>query len=521
MNNVRVLDCTLRDGGYINDWKFGKRIMQNIVKCLDQAKVDLIEVGFLKNCESDPEYSVFNTIEEIKETLPSKLVHAEYAAMILHSNYDINKLGKCDGTIPYIRVTFHDYDMEEGIRFCEGVKERGYKLFVNPINLIGYSDDQLLGLIRRINMVQPYGFSIVDTFGSMSKRDLVRIYAICEHNLRKDIVLGLHLHENLSLAFSLAQYFLESKVPERQCIIDGSLNGMGRVPGNLCIELLLNYLNQYYRKSYSLSSILDAIENYILPIKKTSPWGYSTEYFLSAKNNMHRNYAEFFQAKGRLTARAINELLEKVPEDKKSKFDAELAQQLFVEYQDIEINDTETKKYLTNCFKGREILALAPGNSLDSHQGVIEKFIEENNPVIICAGFVYEKSERPICFFSNEKRYQEYKDEDSLKIITSNIKESNGEKMIINYRSVAFSGEKLFDNCGIMLLKMLKMLGVEKVSLAGFDGFLENGNNYARGYHGEFVIGTKDDNDKIAGEIKEIEKTVRINFLTPTNYNLI
>ncbi len=520
MNDIRVLDCTLRDGGYINDWKFGKRIIQNIIESLDEAKVDLIEVGFLRDCESDSEYSIYNTIEELKGMLPAKLNHAEYVAMILHSNYDINKLEKCDGTVPYIRVTFHDYDIEEGISFCRAVKEKGYKLFVNPINLMGYSDDKLLELINKINLLHPYGFSIVDTFGSMSKRDLVRVYAICEHNLRKDIVLGLHLHENMSLAFSLAQCFLEFKESGRQCVIDGSLNGMGRVPGNLCIELIVDYLNQYFNKSYSLDSILDAIENYIMPIKKRTSWGYSTEYFLSAKNNMHRNYAEFFLAKGRLTTRAINELLEKIPEDKKSKFDAELAQKLFIAYQDIAVNDTEAKSYLRKYFEGREVLALAPGNSLDSNQDMIIRFMKEKNPVVICAGFVYEKSEKQICFFSNEKRYQEYKNENSLKIITSNIKRNRGEKNVINYRSLAFSGDELFDNCGIMLLKMLKMLGIEEINLAGFDGFSENGKNYAQGYHGEFVIGTKDDNYKIAREIEEIGKSVKLNFLTPTNYIL-
>lgn len=520
MNDVRVLDCTLRDGGYVNNWKFGKRIIQNIIKCLDEAEVDLIEVGFLKDCESDSEYSLYNTIEEIKEMLPFKPDHAEYVAMILHSNYDINKLEQCDGTISYIRVTFHDYDMEEGIKFCKEVKEKGYKLFINPINLMGYSDERLLDLIKKINLIHPYGFSIVDTFGSMSKRDLVRIYAICEHNLEKDIVLGLHLHENMSLAFSLAQCFLEFKESGRQCVIDGSLNGMGRVPGNLCIELILDYLNQYFNRSYSLDSILDAIENYIMPIKKNTPWGYSTEYFLSAKNNMHRNYAEFFQAKGRLTTRAINELLEKVPENKKGKFDADLAQKLFIEYQDIAVNDTNARDYLREYLEKSEVLALAPGNSLDSHRDIIRRFIQEKNPVVICAGFVYEKCGKQLCFFSNEKRYQEYKDENSMKIITSNIKENRGEEIVISYRSIAFSGGELFDNCGIMLLRMLRMLGIKEINLAGFDGFSESGKDYAQGYHGEFVIGTKEDNCRIAKELKEIGRSLKMNFLTPTNYKL-
>lgn len=188
--------------------------------------------------------------------------------MALHNMYDISKLEDNDGTIDYIRVTFHDYDINEGLAFCEKVKEKGYKLFINPINLMGYDDLSFLELLKRINALKPYAFSIVDTFGSMTKNDLVRFYSLCENNLDKDIVLGLHLHENMAMSYSLAQTFLEIKKYERRCVIDASLNGMGRVPGNLCIELIVDYLNRNYGYQYDMDSILDAIQEYVLPIKK-------------------------------------------------------------------------------------------------------------------------------------------------------------------------------------------------------------------------------------------------------------
>ena len=168
-----------------------------------------------------------------KKVLPKKTRNTKFAAMALHNMYDISKLEDNDGTIDYIRVTFHDYDINEGLAFCEKVKEKGYKLFINPINLMGYDDLSFLELLKRINALKPYAFSIVDTFGSMTKNDLVRFYSLCENNLDKDIVLGLHLHENMAMSYSLAQTFLEIKKYERRCVIDASLNGMGRVPGNL------------------------------------------------------------------------------------------------------------------------------------------------------------------------------------------------------------------------------------------------------------------------------------------------
>ena len=267
MENVRLLDCTLRDGGYINQWDFGKKTIQSIIARLTEAGADIIEIGFLRNCTWDEDKTVFPSIKELKKLLPVNPGKTQFAAMALHNQYDIEKLEPCDGSVEIIRVTFHDYDIEEGLAFCAKVKEKGYQLFVNPINIMGYSDRQLLDLLEKVNRLHPYGFSIVDTFGSMTGRELIRIYSLCENNLEKDIVLGLHLHENMAQSFSLAQSFLKMREPERSCVLDASLNGMGRVPGNLCIELIMDYLNKHFGKSYDIDPVLDAIEESISPEK--------------------------------------------------------------------------------------------------------------------------------------------------------------------------------------------------------------------------------------------------------------
>ena len=191
----------------------------------------------------------------------------------------MEKLEENDGTLDVIRVTFHDYDADEGLEFCKKVQAKRYRLFVNPINIMGYKDSALLKLLKKIRQISPYGFSIVDTFGSMTRPELVRIYSLCENNLDKKTVLGLHLHENLALSFSLAQSFLEMKSHGRRCVLDASLNGMGRVPGNLCMELIMEYMNRHYGKSYDIDQVLDAIQEHILPIRQQESWGYTTEYF--------------------------------------------------------------------------------------------------------------------------------------------------------------------------------------------------------------------------------------------------
>ena len=348
----------------------------------------------------------------------------QFAAMALHNQYDIEKLEPCDGSVEIIRVTFHDYDIEEGLAFCAKVKEKGYQLFVNPINIMGYSDRQLLDLLEKVNRLHPYGFSIVDTFGSMTGRELIRIYSLCENNLEKDIVLGLHLHENMAQSFSLAQSFLKMREPERSCVLDASLNGMGRVPGNLCIELIMDYLNKHFGKSYDIDPVLDAIEESISPMKKLEPWGYMAEYFLSAKYNLHRNYAEYLLTKGSLSSRDMHQILQMIPKRKRAPLIREYMEYLYHQYENHTGSDEKTLEALKKAFSGKKVLLLAPGPGLEKYRKQAEEYRKAQSPIPVSVNFFYDRQEGGYAFFSNSKRFQEYR---SLRkpgtqvILTSNI----------------------------------------------------------------------------------------------------
>ena len=255
MSNVKLLDCTLRDGGYVNDWRWGHAPARDIIHTLTRAGVDVVEVGFLRNVAGyDPGVTVCNTIEELNRLLPPAAEQGGtlYSGMAMRSNYDIAKLSEYRGSgISVIRITAHEYDIREGMDFAREVKARGYKLAINPINIMGYSDKDLLWILEEVNRIHPWQFSIVDTFGSMRRRDLERIVSLADHNLAPDIRLGLHLHENMALSFCLAQEFIEKHLA-RDVTVDASLMGMGRIPGNLPIELMADYLNENCGGHYEL-----------------------------------------------------------------------------------------------------------------------------------------------------------------------------------------------------------------------------------------------------------------------------
>lgn len=522
MNNIKLLDCTLRDGGYINDWGFGFHTIRDIIKKLVDSQVDYVEVGFLRNCEYNREKALFNNCEEIAPILPEKRGNTMFTAMALHNKYDIDKLESYDGkTIDAIRVTFHDYDIDEGLLFIEKAKNKGYKVFCNPINIMGYSDEMILQLLKKVNSIQPYAFSIVDTFGSMMKSDLQRIYSLVEHNLDKSIVIGLHLHENLALSYSLAQEFIAIKSAERKSVIDASMLGMGRVPGNLCMELIMDYMNKTQGCTYDVNPVLDGIDDHIIQLKQIEPWGYSTAYALSAKYNLHRNYAEFLLGKGRLRAKQINQILASIEENKKTAYDEAYIESLYEGFQNHEVDDKELLDRLKKQWKDRDILILAPGASITNQKSEIDQFISQKDPVIISANFIPESFKHDYAFYSNVMRYSALEDKNNTEklLITSNLMETCNVQDVLSYADLCFNDKGKCDNCVIMLLKLMIRLGKNRVYVAGFDGYLPEGCNYISSYMASQHTKGVEENIRNTMYVADIRKKMEVIFLTQSLYN--
>ena len=524
MENRKILDCTLRDGGYINDWNFGYEVIKDIIQNLVMAETDYIEIGFLRNCEYDRNKTLYNNVSEANNVLPDEKGKSQFVLMALHNKYDINKLEEYDGgPITTIRVTFHDYDIDEGLEYCKQIMKKGYKCFCNPINIMGYSDDKIIKLIHKVNKIKLYGFSIVDTFGSMMKKDLIRIYSILENNLDKNIIIGLHLHDNMSQAYSLSQDFTE--LCNRSCVIDGSLLGMGRVPGNLCIELFMNYLNKKYGYQYNVENAFDIIDEYIRPIKNKNPWGYTVEYALSAKYNLHRNYAEFLINKEKLRTRDISNILSQIITKKKTAFDENYIEELYEKYLDVKIDDFAAIECLKQKTNNRKILILAPGASLNNQYGKVCKYISDNNPFIISTNFDDQRFPINCKFFSNLRRYGKlFPNEKTVREdvwVTSNITKINKQATnVINYWNLAFDGEKINDNSVIMVLKLLYKMGIKQVTIAGMDGYTSKADYINNFYENRINTPEKivEINDTLMKSLKKLGEVMKIKFLTESIY---
>lgn len=525
MKNVRLLDCTLRDGGYINEWNFGIEKIKSILEKLQAANIDIVECGFITGKEYNKEFSLYENATDVNKLIKNKDNKTMYVAMIAMGEKELHPKLLCDKKYSYIdgiRLTFHEKEIEKAFEYGKIIKEKGYKLFMQPVGTTLYTDKKLIELIEKINELKPFGFYLVDTLGILYPTEIKRFMYLIDHNLRKDVCLGFHSHNNLQLSFSNAQEMLKFNT-DRELIIDCSCFGMGRGAGNLCSEMICEYLNKEYNHSYNIVPILEIIDEELMSIFAKSPWGYSAGYYLSAINNCHPNYSSYLLSKQTLPVRTINDLLQQIPKENRGLFNKSLMEEIYQKYQENYVDDKDNLEKLKNVINDREVLLIGSGISVSEKKDDINNYIESNNPLVISINFLPKEIKTDLIFISNNKRYDKFinnMDKEKI-IVTSNIKEADKNLLIVNYSNLLNTSKTVSDNAGLMLIKLLINLNIRNISIAGMDGFNKNlANNYVEddmvGTIDSYQIETK--NTKMKEEIANFAKLVNINFITPSKY---
>lgn len=523
---IELLDCTLRDGGYINDWNFGKNKISGICSCLVEAGLDIIEVGFLTDLSHTEDLSLYSNCEEIRAACPDKK-NSLLAAMIALGEKEMNPqtLPPADESIlDVIRITFHRNEEEIGRAFsyAEQLMAKNYKVCMQPVGTTSYTDKQLIELIEKINVLKPYAFYLVDTLGILCKEELLRFIYLIDYNLVAGIKIGFHSHNNLQMSFANAQQLIEYH-SKRDFLIDCSIYGMGRGAGNLCTELITQYMNSVGMSKYKMVSILESLDNYVYPIFAVMPWGYSPHYYIAATHRCHPNYASYLINKQTLTMNQVDHLLKNIPIEERYIFNNELIQKLYYSFQNKPVNDREAINLLAEEFSGKEILVLAPGYSIHKRVDEIKRYIEDFKPVVISINGCYSGYISDYIFISNQKRLYELDTEDinSKLILTSNLSYAGSNACYVDYSGLCGTFCSEADNSGLMILRLLKQLGMTTVTIAGYDGFDEDVKmNYCSSewINSATTENVKNKNKVISAQLKEIMKTLDIKFLTPSKY---
>lgn len=518
--HIRLLDCTLRDGGHVVQGVFGESVIRNTIERLVEAGTDIIEVGFLWDTTYGTDTARYYSIEDVKRILPEKRGRSHFSLMA--DFIDLEHLEPCDGTIEFIRLSFKRWRLDWGLKTARILMDKGYKVFINPVNNNVYSDKQYIEVLEKVNELYPYGFSIVDTFGVMRVNELSHRYYLVENNLLPDITIGVHLHENLGLAYSLAQHITKIANPKRNIVIDGSLLGMGRVPGNLCIEHIMDYMNEQYAAGYALEPVYDAIDDYIAPIKEKNPWGYATPYALSAKYYLHRTYAEYLMGKQRLKTKDIQRILAQVDASEAETFNEEYIETLYLEYMDVKYDDTRDLEEITNIInRYSKILVLAPGSSIKNlPQNVVDYVGSDTCVISVNFDPEWEVVKENFVFLTNMKRYDVIKKrrDGSKLIVTSNLlRDVKDYNFAIAYNELAYFKDEYCDDSTLMLLNLLSKIGIKSVAFAGFDGCK---NGQMQFYDNKLDGGRskKSNGGQINNILNTVFSTINKTFLTPSEY---
>lgn len=534
-NGILLLDCTLRDGAYIVDAKFGSAAMKGIIKKMQDANVDIIECGWLKDAPHNEGTSYFHVPSDLEAYLTGKSGRALYVAMIDWDRYDTGALPECDGkTIDAIRVVFPHGKHKDGVGVGMEVAKKGYQVFFQAANTLAYSREDLVELAKEVNRAKPIALSIVDTFGAMYNEDLERIVTILDEALDPDVKLGFHSHNNQQLSFALSMHFVElSRKLGRECIVDASLCGMGRGAGNATTELLANYLSQKWNCNYDMNQILNAIDMYMPYFQENYVWGYSTPYFIAGMYCCHVNNIAYLQKNHRTNAQDMKHIIESLSPKERRAYDYDLLEEKYLENQSRVVEDTDVLERLGKEFDGREVLLIAPGKTNETQKESIQAYIRETNPIVIGVNAINPFYSYDYLFFINVIRYNYAKEIYSeqfcgtKRILLSNIKtEPEENEQIVNFNRVMKRGWEHFDNAVIMSLRLLDKLHVGRVSLAGFDGFKHK---YNESYADISLPTLNPDNrwDELNAEIDDMfqdvkastKATMQIHFVTESIFD--
>ena len=512
---VKMLDCTIRDGGYLNNWRFDLKLVRELYRAHSRSGVDFVEIGFRSTDKYfDPKrYGPWRfTPEALLSEVVAGISGPAVSLMVDFGKVDIEDIPDRKNSIASMyRVAVHKDKAHQAIGFCNAIADKGYIASIQLMGIANYTEDdfsQILGALRNSKIDYVY---FADSYGSLLPSD---IKSIIERLTITGKKIGFHAHNNLQLGFANTLEAINCGIN----IVDGTVYGMGRGAGNLPIEILLSYLEKTSAKNiYNTLPVLDIIDRYMLDLHKDLKWGYDLSYMLSGMFEVHPYYSKIMVDYREYSVEDILRTLETVKEmkpigfkkpildsiircgfvgipisqkDSKSDFDS-------VPVQDL--SEFEQVPYLDR-HSGRDFLVLANGPTLKEKKEQIDKFIKKYNPVVIGANYLGELFVPHYHAFGNKKRFIDYVDtvDAGSDILISSIFSDEFVKKYTDRKyefiqhlpqlSTDFDliNGVIMTNCrtiSILSVAVSIAMGAERIFIAGMDGYKQVDSYMKRSVH--------------------------------------
>jgi len=304
---IKVLDCTIRDGGLINDHQFDRRFVREVYKAISASGVDYMEMGYKnsKKLFSSKEYGLWKFCEddEIRKVIDGVESKVKISVMTDVGRVDMEDVKpKSESPVDMMRVASYVKDMDKAIYMVNEFAEKGYE---TTINIMAISRDQGPELDEALYQIEKESkvdvVYIVDSFGALYQEPIEHLVKKARSILKTREV-GFHGHNHQQLAFGNT---IEAIIHDAN-YLDGTVYGIGRAAGNCPLELLIGFLKN---PKFDIRPILDLISNEFIPLRKKIEWGYIIPYAISGMMNEHpkaamalrksekkENYREFYES---------------------------------------------------------------------------------------------------------------------------------------------------------------------------------------------------------------------------------
>lgn len=489
-NKINLLDCTLRDGGYHNNWNFSKEVYQNYISTINNSGISYVEVGFRFDEKNNflgpfaysPDYFVKNLEFKKKINLALMINCSDLIKKKFTKKY-IDKVIHNKNKSPFkiIRFAAHFDEVPLALEKIKYIKKKGYKVFLNLMQASTKLEKDFIKIFKIIKISKLFDvLYFADSLGAMKPEEIKKVCGYFRKYWNKEF--GIHAHNNCGLA-------LKNSIQAIACgatWVDGTMLGMGRGAGNAKTEELVK--KNYFKKNISHKIIKKCCNKSFLDLKKKYEWGPSKAYAYAALNNIHPTYVQVLQNEISNKSNNIIDILSKIKKTNLISYNPLMIRKYFQSF--IKKNKGGSWNAKNWC-KNKNLLIVGKGEYIKKYKDELIYFIKKNKPIVVSLNFNKDISKKYIDYFivSNpEKIILDFE-----KIFTTKkkiiIPKSRFKKIYSNkkYKKNFLDYELILSNnkfkinsnyCEIpsnlvlfYCLSLAKIGNPKKIYLAGFDGY--------------------------------------------------
>ena len=373
---VNQLDCTLRDGGYYNNWKFSTQLTNAYLKTLGEIDIKFVEIGF-RQFKSNivlghNAYSSNNFINDLKIPKNINIGIMVNAGDLLFNKMiikDYKKLFQKNKKIKFVRIACHIHEVFLISKVIKFLQSQKISVVINLMQISEIEEKKLKKILSFLKIKKVKIFYIADSLGCLYPDDIKKIIRFIKKNWSGEI--GIHAHNNLNLALENTK----TAINEGAKWIDSTVTGMGRGPGNTKTEDLIKIFSEK-KSSMKLENL---IKKFFLPLKKKYKWGPNKYYNLSARNKIHPTFIQEILSEKNLKNKDILKIINYLKKSNSKKYNPNILNN----FHTFKSKSTSKSTFLPNqFFNNKDVLIIGNNNSLNKDKIKISNLI--NKKKIFC-----------------------------------------------------------------------------------------------------------------------------------------